>query len=88
MHPAVPEEVAQVHRVPVAELTDPANRVRVHHPSGYVGPGFEVRGMLVWGFTGGLLDRVLALGGWERPWDPGRLVPIADPTLRGSGEPR
>jgi 8-oxo-dGTP pyrophosphatase MutT (NUDIX family) len=71
-----PAEVASVHRVPLAELTDPANRVRVRHPSGYIGNGFTVRGMLVWGFTAGLLDRIIALAGWERPWDNGRIVDI------------
>ncbi len=25
--------------------------------------------MLVWGFTAGLLSRLLALSGFERPWD-------------------
>jgi hypothetical protein len=25
--------------------------------------------MLVWGFTAFVVDRLLALGGWERPWD-------------------
>ncbi|MBO0805521.1 MAG: CoA pyrophosphatase [Nocardiopsaceae bacterium] len=25
--------------------------------------------MLIWGFTAVLTDRLLALGGWERPWD-------------------
>ncbi len=71
-----PAEVSDVHRVPITELTDPANRVNVRHPSGYVGPGFTVRDMLVWGFTAHLLDRILALGGWERSWDPGRIVDI------------
>jgi hypothetical protein len=28
-----------------------------------------VDGLLVWGFTAGLLDAALRLGGWERPWD-------------------
>jgi 8-oxo-dGTP pyrophosphatase MutT (NUDIX family) len=69
-------EVSEVHRVPLAELTDPANRVNVRHPSGYIGPGFTVRGMLVWGFTALLLDRILSLAGWERDWDPGRIVDI------------
>jgi hypothetical protein len=68
-----PAEVASVHRIPLAELTDPANRVVVTHPSGFVGPAFHARGLLVWGFTAGLLDRVLHLAGWERPWDTGRL---------------
>ncbi len=73
---AAPAEVAAVHRVPIAELVDPANRLRVRHPSGYVGPAFDVRGMLVWGFTGGLLDRLLVLAGWEVPWDTSRVEPI------------
>jgi 8-oxo-dGTP pyrophosphatase MutT (NUDIX family) len=66
-------EVAAVVRVPVAELADPANRVRVRHPSGWVGPAFEVQGLLVWGFTAGLVDTLLRLGGWERPWRPGEV---------------
>ena len=71
--PADPTEVASVHRVPLAELADPANRLRVRHPSGYVGSAFRVRGVLVWGFTGGLLDRLLRLPGYERAWNPGRV---------------
>ncbi len=64
-----PIEVASVARVPIAELVDPQNRFCSWHPSGYVGPSFAVRDMLVWGFTAGLLDKVLTLGGWTRPWD-------------------
>jgi len=64
-----PGEVESVVRVPLDELLDPLNRCSVRHPSGYVGPGFAVRGMLVWGFTAGLLSRLLALAGLERPWD-------------------
>ena len=81
--PVDPGEVAAVERVPVAELVDPANRFRVRHPSGYVGAAFRVRGMLVWGFTGGLLDRLLSLAGWERPWDRSRMaeLPAADREL-------
>jgi 8-oxo-dGTP pyrophosphatase MutT (NUDIX family) len=69
-------EVAEVHRVPVSALADPANRVRVRHPSGYIGPGFDVAGMLVWGFTGGLVDALITMGGWQRPWLPGRLIEV------------
>jgi 8-oxo-dGTP pyrophosphatase MutT (NUDIX family) len=76
VHPASPREVADVHRVPIAELVDPANRVRARHPSGYIGPAFEVRGMLVWGFTAGVLDTLLDLGGWSQPWDHSRTVPV------------
>ncbi|HEX6937276.1 MAG TPA: coenzyme A pyrophosphatase, partial [Actinomycetes bacterium] len=66
-------EVASVHRVPLADLLDPANRLRVSHPSGYVGAAFRVAELLVWGFTGGLLDRLLRLAGWEQPWDHSRV---------------
>lgn len=68
-----PVEVARVERIAIAELVDPGHRFLVRHPSGYVGPAFEVRGMLVWGFTAGLLDRVLDLAGWTQPWDRGRV---------------
>jgi 8-oxo-dGTP pyrophosphatase MutT (NUDIX family) len=68
-----PGEVASVARVPLSELTDPANRLRVRGPSGFLGPAFRVRGMLVWGFTAALLQRVLEIGGWERPWDKNRV---------------
>ena len=78
-----PQEVAAAHRVPITELTDPANRYRVRHPSGWVGPAFGVRGMVVWGFTAGLLDRLLALGGWERPWDAARVEDLPPAALTG-----
>ncbi|MGK5743256.1 NUDIX hydrolase [Micromonospora sp. URMC 103] len=76
VHPCQPAEVAHVARLPIAELVDPANRVRVRHPSGWVGPAFAVRGMLVWGFTAGVLSALLDMGGWTRPWSPGRLVEL------------
>ncbi|HEU0104343.1 MAG TPA: CoA pyrophosphatase [Mycobacteriales bacterium] len=65
-------EVASVVRVPVARLTDPEHRWTVTHPSGYVGPAFDTGDLLVWGFTAGVLDRLLAFAGWERPWDATR----------------
>ncbi len=76
--PRDPAEVASVHRVSIAELVDPTNRFRVRHPSGFVGPAFGVRDLIVWGFTGGLLDRLIYLGGWERPWDRSRVEPLPD----------
>ena len=81
VHPVDEGEVAAVARVPLAELADPANRLRVTHPSGFLGPAFEVGGMLVWGFTAGLTDRLLALGGWERPWDRSRLRELDPETV-------
>ena len=65
-------EVASVVRVPLSRLTDPEHRLRVRHPSGWVGPAFDTGELLVWGFTAGVLDRLLAFGGWERPWDTTR----------------
>ncbi len=71
--PADPAEVAATARVRISELTDRANRLTVRHPSGVSGPAFRVGGMLVWGFTAGLIDMLLTLGGWERPWDTSRV---------------
>ena len=62
-------ETAAVARVPLAELADPANRATLRYPSGHAGPAFRVGSMLVWGFTAMVVDRLLAMGGWERPWD-------------------
>jgi 8-oxo-dGTP pyrophosphatase MutT (NUDIX family) len=64
-----PAETAAVARVPIDVLTDPANRFQVRHPSGFLGPAFALPGMLVWGFTAGVLTMVLSIAGWERPWD-------------------
>ncbi|KIF75113.1 NUDIX hydrolase [Streptomyces sp. 150FB] len=69
-------ETARVFTAPVADLTDPANRLTTVHPSGYHGPGFLVASALVWGFTAGVIDRILHFAGWERPWDPSRQVPF------------
>jgi 8-oxo-dGTP pyrophosphatase MutT (NUDIX family) len=69
-------EAASIDIVPVTILTDPAHRALVRHPSGYVGPAFEVNGHLIWGLTAHLLDGVLDLAGWQRPWDRSREVPI------------
>ncbi len=74
---ADPREVARAERIPLAHLVDPANRVTVVHPSGYRGPGFQVADMLVWGFTAGLLDRLLDLAGWSVPWPTEREVGIS-----------
>ncbi|MFY1678087.1 NUDIX hydrolase [Streptomyces sp. WMMC905] len=71
-----PNETARVFTVPVADLTDPANRATTVHPSGHRGPAFLVESTLVWGFTAGIIDRLLHFAGWERPWDRGRRVPL------------
>jgi 8-oxo-dGTP pyrophosphatase MutT (NUDIX family) len=68
-------EATSVSRVPVAELADPDNRRRVQYPGGPTGPGFQARGMLVWGFTGLVVDQLLTLGGWAVPWDSAQVIP-------------
>jgi len=67
--PGDPAEVSAVARVPVAELADPARRLMIRYPNGIAGPAFRAGPMLVWGFTAAVIDRLLALGGWELPWD-------------------
>ncbi len=71
--PPSAEEVAAIVRAPLSALAEPAARLRLRHPSGYQGPAFRIDGLLVWGFTGGLLDWLLDAGGWSVPWDGGRV---------------
>ncbi|PZR99221.1 MAG: coenzyme A pyrophosphatase [Candidatus Nephthysia bennettiae] len=73
-----PAEVAAVAVVPIAQLSDPANRFRVVHPSGWQGAGFAAGGLFIWGFTAGLLDRLLDFGGWALPWDETQLRPLPE----------
>ena len=66
-------EIVSAVRARLADLADPANRLTVRLPNGMsAGPAFRLHGMLVWGFTAALVDQLIALGGWERPWDAGR----------------
>lgn len=72
--PVDPAETAFVSRVPLAELAEPANRFSVRYAPEVLAPAFHVHGMFVWGFTAGVLDVLLRLGGWERPWSPVEIV--------------
>jgi 8-oxo-dGTP pyrophosphatase MutT (NUDIX family) len=74
--PVDPREVAAVERVSLAELADPAARLMARMPSGRAAPAFRVRGMLIWGFTAAIVDRLVALGGWERPWDAAMVTDL------------
>ncbi|MGH3436767.1 MAG: NUDIX hydrolase [Sciscionella sp.] len=69
-------ETAAVARVPISYLTDPTHRFMVSVRGRYSRPAFLVPGMLVWGFTAGILDGLLRLGGWERPWDRGKVIEL------------
>jgi hypothetical protein len=48
----------------------------VKGPGGFLSPAFRVKGMLIWGFTAVLVDRLLALAGWERPWDTAKVIDL------------
>lgn len=80
-------EIAAVRRVPVAELAEPANRLIIRYPSGQAGPAFRAGGLLVWGFTAAILDMMLALGGWERPWDRDHVTALPSGALVGNDGP-
>ena len=71
-------EVAAVERIGVADLADPANRLMMRFPGGHSGPAFRIGPMLIWGFTALLTDRLLALGGFERPWDATTIRALPD----------
>ena len=75
-------EVASVVRVPLRELTDADNRFRITHVSGLIGPAFDAGGLMVWGFTAGLIAGILTLAGWEQDWDKNRLRELEPETLR------
>ena len=74
-------EVAAVERIGVADLADPANRLILRFPGGRSGPAFRIGAMLIWGFTALLTDRLLALGGFERPWDATTIRALPDGAL-------
>lgn len=79
--PGDPAEVTAAARVAVADLADPARRMMIRYPSGNSGPAFAVANMLIWGFTAYLIDRLLILGGWEQPWDTGRVADLPPGTV-------
>jgi 8-oxo-dGTP pyrophosphatase MutT (NUDIX family) len=81
-----PAEVHAVYRVPLDELLDPTHRVTVRHPSGWLGPGFLIgpdHDVVLWGFTAGIIARLLDFLGWTRPWDADRVRDLPDHMLQG-----
>ena len=72
-------ESAQVFRVPVRDLLDPDNRVMAtvsRAGQTFQSPAFTVNGVVVWGFTGMILNQLFEQLGWAVPWDRGRLYGI------------
>jgi 8-oxo-dGTP pyrophosphatase MutT (NUDIX family) len=81
VHVVDPREVHAIYRVPISHLTDPANRIGVRHPIGWVGPGFligEDNDVILWGFTAGVISRLFDYIGWEQPWDESRVMTLPD----------
>jgi len=78
-----PAEVHDVLAVPVSHLVDPDTRFSVTHPSGFVGPGFDLDHLLLWGFTAFLISSILELAGLSRPWDAEVLRPLPERYLGG-----
>ncbi|GED96546.1 NUDIX hydrolase [Gordonia crocea] len=85
-----PGETARVARIRVADLLDPANRfqVRRNFMGGriYQGPAFQVDGLLVWGFTGGLVAAISHASGWDLPWDTDDVRPLDDAIAAAKSE--
>jgi 8-oxo-dGTP pyrophosphatase MutT (NUDIX family) len=74
-------ESADVFRVPVADLLDPANRgVTSPDPEGWQAPSFLLRRQtgpaVLWGFTAIVLDGLFDALGWTEPWDRTRRIPL------------
>jgi 8-oxo-dGTP pyrophosphatase MutT (NUDIX family) len=82
--PGDPAEVSAVARVPVAELAEPGHRLMIRYPGGQAGPAFRAGEMLVWGFTAFVIALLLAMGGWERPWDQDEVADLP-PGMRLTG---
>jgi hypothetical protein len=40
--------------------------------------------MFVWGFTAMIVDRLLAIGGWERPWNSSVVEDLPPEILRAA----
>nr|EMP11521.2 NUDIX hydrolase [Gordonia sp. NB41Y] len=73
-------ETARVVRVSLRELLAPENRFQVRREviggQDYLGPAFFVDGLLVWGFTGGLIAAISDAAGWDQPWDRADIRPL------------
>lgn len=84
-------ESAQVFRIPVAEMLDPAarytgvlHRSKERFESDVFVLGERFGGHTVWGFTGILIARLFDELGWTRSWDTGRemSIPVNPQTRR------
>ena len=55
-----------------------------------MGPGFLIgpeHDVLLWGFTAGIISRLLDFLGWTRPWDEGSVRDLPAYMLQGGPRP-
>ena len=78
-------EVASVHRIPLDDLLDPANRFQLVYPDGRSGAAFQADGLLIWGFTAMVLSDLFDVAGLAKPWDRTRTLELPMPGVRGRG---
>ncbi|GAA1482555.1 CoA pyrophosphatase [Gordonia sinesedis] len=75
-----PAETSRVVRVNLRDMLSRGNRFQVRRSvlGGrlYQGPAFLVDGLLVWGFTGGLIAAISDAAGWDVPWDTDDIRPL------------
>lgn len=84
-------ETARVARVNLRSLLAPESRFQVQRTvmgaRAYKGPAFMVDGLLVWGFTGGLIAAISEVAGWDVPWDHSDVRPL-DQAIAAAGSPQ
>lgn len=83
VYPASPAEVADVVAIPLEHLADPSIRITVGR-QGWNGPAFWIGDLLLWGFTGGLVDGLLREAGWEKPWTASPVYDLAETLARSA----
>lgn len=74
VHPASTEN-DWVRMVALSHLTATEHRFRVGFMK-WSGPAFRIGDRLLWGFTAGIVDSILRLAGWERPWKDEPVVDL------------
>ncbi|MDO5099092.1 MAG: CoA pyrophosphatase [Corynebacterium sp.] len=72
-----PVEADAVFSVPIEELAAPENRLVVSKGA-WRGPAFRIHDYIIWGFTGGMLNALLAHAGWDVPWDEDTYYDLAE----------
>ncbi|AZG47433.1 putative Nudix hydrolase NudL [Gordonia insulae] len=81
-------ETARVARVNLRTMLAPESRFQVQRnvlgARAYRGPAFLVDGLLVWGFTGGLIAAISEVAGWDVPWDKDDVRPL-DEAIAAAG---